>query len=519
MSAPQFRSREEMAAYVWDYVARRARMSIRFRKLRGCPTVRQVVTWDDGAWRYRIVRGGREDVMQGVINAAVLKLLTPAVDPIDVLSKPLQKKMLGPLPLGKPLGNVQLYFSPFDLPEWRAFVKWHNKRIELGKFWSVTGAERDALVDLEIRYAREAYINETRYYSPSADETIDQSKQENLSRLTEAGQELANDPVKLLTNQTQESAEANLIAAQRELRAKLEATEDAKLSRAGVEYYGKLPGKHRPVFHAICAGESVDATIAARCGVARATVARIRATLEGLADQFQTLPPYEVEGHASPVEIPIAPDAPQEESKLATQIADTEYEDALPEGTGEGALHLAESLHMPEIDGAADNTLHLSRRTDRVLGSWGYGPKMYYPACFTPDYHNFWNPARRAELDRFSDNRFSERERRTLAEESAAAGVNLPRTLGELNRFVDAREQAARDAQQAVNELSKRMKKVAKREQRTAEELAKLEDLRAFAVPLARELHHKGDLDALLIDSLELIPKIAEEDDAPSTGA
>ena len=100
------------------------------------------------------------------------------------------------------------------------------------------GQELDDLVVLRVKKkAREMYVRETRYTSTATDETIDQSKQENLSRLTEEGQQEANDAVKLLQDQAEES----LVAAQRELRAKVEAVEDARVCVAGVEYFNKLP--------------------------------------------------------------------------------------------------------------------------------------------------------------------------------------------------------------------------------------------------------------------------------------
>ena len=414
---PRFKSRDAMAAYVWQLVRQRAPMDIRFRKLRGGP-----------------------DVRQSVIDAAVLRLLAPQDDPVELLPKPLRKHMRQPLPA--PIGNLQLHRSPLDAPRWVAFVKVYGQLFELGSFWSVTGEERDARVDQAIKKAREVYIEETRYYSPSADETIDQTQQENLSRLTEAGQERANDAVKLLENQTQESAEDNLIAAQRELRAKVEAVEDARVRAAGVEYYSKLPVEHRPVFRAICAGESVDKTIATRCGVARATVKRIRATLKGLADQFQSETPYEVEGGASAVEVPLIPDAWQTESKLITRIEDSSYEDV--QLGADNGLRIAEKLHIPEIDGGDHNTLHISRRSDRVMGSrWGRGPKMYDAAELVTGVERyggrFNDPARIAERDQYANRKFSARDMQTLEKKSAEVGFDLTGFLRAIDSFLTKR--------------------------------------------------------------------------------
>jgi hypothetical protein len=425
MRTPHFKSRDAMAAYAWNQVARRARMSIRFRKLRGGP-----------------------DVRQSVIDAAALRLLVPQDDSIDLLPKPLRKRMLHPLPA--PIGSLQLHRSPTEAQRWAAFVKVHRQLFELGSFWSVTGEERKARVDQAIKKAREAYIEETRYCSPSADETIDQSQQENLSRLTEAGQQLANDPIKLFEQKVQTAAEENLIAAQRELRSKVEAAEDARVCAAGVEYYGKLPRLHRPAFHAICAGESVDATIATRCGVARATVARIRATLDGLADQFQTLPPYEVEGGASVVEVPsLAPDVPQVESKLTTRIDDISCaaaeEEAQPGNFGAGvALNFAEIMHIPEIDGADDSTLHIARRTDRVMGSrWGLGPKMYDAAELVTGVERYGgryaDPSKIAERDQYANRKFSARGMRILEKKAAEAGFDLNGFLRAIDSFLTKR--------------------------------------------------------------------------------
>jgi hypothetical protein len=340
MSAPHFKSRDEMAAYAWNCVARRAKLDGRFKRLKGGP-----------------------DVQLSVINEAALRLLSPQVDPIELLPKPLQKKMRQPLP--PPIGNIQLHRSPLDAPRWAAFTKLYRTLFELGEFWSVKGKELDDLVDLRLKKAREAYIHETRYTSKASDETIDQTQQENLSRLTEEGQHEANDAVTLLQNQAEES----LVAAQRELRSKVEAVEDARVCVAGVDYYNRLPLKQRGVFHAICAGES-DSEIARRLGVARDTARLVRAILEGFADKFQTLPPYRVEGGASPVEGPVAPDAPHRESKLDTRIADIiDDENASAWSTGG-----AEKLQLPEIDRADDSTLHIqprrARRTERV-GDWG----------------------------------------------------------------------------------------------------------------------------------------------------
>jgi hypothetical protein len=43
MSVPQFKSREAMAAYAWNYVTRRAKLDGRFNKLKGGPTVWRAV--------------------------------------------------------------------------------------------------------------------------------------------------------------------------------------------------------------------------------------------------------------------------------------------------------------------------------------------------------------------------------------------------------------------------------------------------------------------------------------------
>jgi hypothetical protein len=48
MSVPQFKSREAMAAYAWNYVTRRAKLDGRFNKLKGGPTVWRAVIDDDG---------------------------------------------------------------------------------------------------------------------------------------------------------------------------------------------------------------------------------------------------------------------------------------------------------------------------------------------------------------------------------------------------------------------------------------------------------------------------------------
>jgi hypothetical protein len=190
----------------------------------------------------------------------------------------------------------------------------------------------------------------------------------------------------------------------------------------------------------------IDATIATRCGVARATVARIRTTLKGLADQFQTLPPYDVEGGASAVEVPVAPDAPQGESKLVTRIEDSSYDDVHPESTGAGALHLAETLHIPEIDGADDNTLHISaaRSSERLLGSrWGRGPKIYSEYdLVTGDYRyggRYADPAKIAERDQYANKKFSSTELRTLEKKSAEAGFDLSGFLRAIDSFLTKR--------------------------------------------------------------------------------
>jgi hypothetical protein len=471
MKTPQFKSRDAMAAYAWNQVARRARMSIRFRKLRGGP-----------------------DVRQSVIDAAVLRLLVPQDDSIDLLPKPLRKRMLHLLPA--PIGNLQLHRSPTDAQRWAAFVKVHRQLFELGSFWSVTGEERNARVDQAIKKARELYISETRYCSPSADETIDQSQQENLSRLTEAGQQLANDPIKLFEQKVQTAAEENLIAAQRDLRSKVEAAEDARVCAAGVEYYGKLPRLHRPAFHAICAGESVDATIATRCGVARATVARIRATLDGLADQFQTLPPYEVEGGASVVEVPVAPDVPQAESKLVTRIDDISCaaveEEAQPGNFGAGvALNFAEMMHIPEIDGADDSTLHIARRTDRVMGSrWGRGAKMFDAAelvngnRYGGKFDDPANIALRAERELMMC--YSESEMKEMQDMADKFGVYLQGLLKSAAVHRALRLHEAEKARTAARQL----RMAAWLLDKSAEELA---DIRAFIAPFCQALGRSVD--------------------------
>jgi hypothetical protein len=229
--------------------------------------------------------------------------------------------------------------------------------------------------------------------------------------------------------------------------------------------------------------------------VARATVARIRTTLKGLADQFQTLPPYDVEGGASAVEVPVAPDAPQGESKLVTRIEDSSYDDVHPESTGAGALHLAETLHLPEIDGATDSTLHIYWRTDRVMGSrWGHDKKFFNIDVLTTGN----DPSYLAERLQYANNQLSPADLQSLVTNAAAAGVDLTSMLRDIDAHVVRQEQEAKDAASFLAEMKRRLRKAAASKQKTFAELAKLAEFRAWALPLFEAAGRERDLDAVL---------------------
>ncbi|HEY2682164.1 MAG TPA: hypothetical protein VGI93_01535 [Steroidobacteraceae bacterium] len=266
---------------------------------------------------------------------------------------------------------------------------------------------------------------------------FDTEAEGDLARHSEAGQAFAMAPERLLEQEAQDEAEAAALEYRRH-----------RLREAAVKYFKTLKRPHRRVFCAICPtlaslevhrADVVNGVISARYGVAPATVSKIRAKLESLADEFQTAPP-----DASGPE-------PVGESAAITSIADEDLE----------------KLRMPEVDDHDDiseNILHgYAQRQDLSWLArdkrWSGGRRMYSDrALVTGNYrHRDWDdPARIAERDQFARRGFSDFEMRMLEKRSAEAGFDLAKVLRDLD---DALAKRALDSMLANSIAPKRGKR------------------------------------------------------------
>jgi hypothetical protein len=473
MSAPQFESRDAMAAYAWNSVTRRARLKkhARLRKLRGI------------------------EAKPAVINGAALRLLEPRVDPVELLSKPLQKKMRRQLPA--PIVNLQLHRSPLDAPIWRAFVKIYAQLFELSSFWSVSGEERDALIDRALDAERKAVIKATSVSAGSG--SLDPATSEDFARYTEAGNALAAEPSRLLEQQTQLDAEAAAL----EYRAQIEAEENAKLQQAVETYARTLNRKHRHAVRlAITEPKLRNCTIAARTGAGAAKVAQIRANIEEMADRILTIPPEESSSAVEAMPVGV-------HDELLTQIAEAGEVDAT------AALDLAATFQAPDIDtDVSESVLHnyaKHKSTSTFMrDNWSGGQRMYSDrALITGDEKyggRYADPAKIAERDQYAD-RIPAADMRTLEIDSVTAGVDLNGELRALNAYVERQEQEAKDAAKELAALQRRLRKAAAVKQKTAAQLADMAAMRPWVEMFCRGLKRNIDIDTLISDTLVLSPK------------
>jgi hypothetical protein len=385
----------------------------------------------------RLRKLGGTEARPAVINGAALRLLAPTVDPVKLLPKPLQEKMQRP-------GIGNLFRSPLDAPRWVAFVKTYRTLIELGSFWSVSGEERDALIDRAIDAERKAYCKQTAASDGCA--SLDPATAEELARYSEAGQAFATEPSRQIEAQTQLEAEAAAL----EYRAQLEAEENAKLQQAVAAYGRTLRRQQRRALKLLCTDLSLTgAKIAVRCRVSEATVSKIRANVEELADKILTIPPEE---SSATVEAPPA-EVPQDES--VTQIADA---------LEAGALDLAAVLQAPDAD-VSESVLHGYARSKNsgafMRDNWSGGRRRFNDAepVTGGRYGGRWDdPAKIVLRDSLTQHasKFSDIQMRELREKAAAAEVALGSLMQTIDAFLSKRAAESVDDLMAASISPKR---------------------------------------------------------------
>jgi DNA-directed RNA polymerase specialized sigma subunit len=342
----------------------------------------------------------------------------------------------------------------------------YHQLIELGSFWSVPNdsAEQDKLIDLALDAERHAYVKGTANGSPGAGSDrhdLDQGKQAQLSRYTEIGQQVANEPTRLLETQESEREELALLdadARQREERARVEAEEDAKLRRAGAAYYRQLPWKQRQVFHLICKTDLPNGVIARRCQTAPAIVSRIRTTLEGLADEYQTAAPAEIRIGTTTPEPALEIATPttglsHAAGELATQLADA----ADTPDAGTSTLNAAETLRGPEVnaDELSDRTARGYQRAHEsaLLGSrWGHGKQWFNADALSSGRDGGGNPVSVIEKTSYATRfKLTDTQISKLERIARRQGVRIEVLFRELEEHIERKEH---EAEIAAKELS-----------------------------------------------------------------
>jgi hypothetical protein len=410
---------------LFDYVARRAKRNFHFRKLRGTEAKPAVII---GA-AARLLTPGKLVKLPPKPGRPVRWRLVP-VDPIELLPKPLQRKMLPP-----PVGNIQLY-KPTDAPLWLAFVKVYMQLFELSPIWNVKGAARVELIDNAIDTEMKAYIKDTEVSGGSGE--LEPATSEDFARYSDAGQAFAREPTREIEIERQEQLETAALDA----REPIEAAEDAECVAAGADYYRTLRREARRAFRLVCTEPRLpNGAIAARCRVAPATVSKIRATLESICDQFQSTPPEE-EGASTPE----APDVNVERDASVEQIADA--------GEVE-ALNLVATFQAPDVDAdVSESTLqNYARRNSSgafMRDNWSKRSGMFNAADLVTGHYKEWaDPAKIALRDERKQhaNKFSDVEMSELRQKAAAADFTINGFLRAIDSFLAAR------AAESVDEL------------------------------------------------------------------
>jgi hypothetical protein len=396
---------------VWQHVEHRVKQRVVSRKLRHA--------------RFWKLHGA--EAKKAVIEGAVARLMAPdAVFPYAL------RKRLAPRALvakGAPAGWLGSW-RPINSTLWAAWIQVHHQYIEHGDFWYENCEAADALVDAAIDAERGSYCEATADSDGPTDGKLDPELSENLSRLTEAGQAFATEPSREFEHQNQLDAEAAAL----EYRAQIEAEENAKLQQA-VEAYGRtLRREQRRALKLICTDLSLTgAKIAVRCRVSEATVSKIRANVEELADQILTIPTEE--GSSNAVEAP-AKEVPHDE--MLSQIAEAWHSSA--------ALDLAALFQAPDVDADVSESV-LANYARRNGGSavmrdnWSGGRRRYSEAELVTGSRyggRYDDPAKIAERDARKQhaNKFSDVELRELHQKAATAGVALKTFLQAIDSFL-----------------------------------------------------------------------------------
>jgi hypothetical protein len=151
-------------------------------------------------------------------------------------------------------------------------------------FWDIDGDTRNELIDRALDAERKAYTRASE--ASGGSELLDPTTQGSLERFTEAGNEFANEPTFVIERGEQLEREERAAADRKQI----EAEENARLAQAVAAYERKLRRKHRTALRMVVGPRLPNGVIAARCGVAEATVAKIRADVCDLADAILTNP-------------------------------------------------------------------------------------------------------------------------------------------------------------------------------------------------------------------------------------
>jgi hypothetical protein len=419
---------------VWQHVEQlllkraKAKRHIRFRKLQGT------------------------EAKSAVIKGTVARLMEPdAVFPYAL------RKRLAPRPLvvkGVPAGWLGSW-RPISSTLWEAWLTVHHQYIERGSFWfEELSAAKQKLIDNALDAERQAFIKSTSVSGgPSADEKLDPTALENLSRLTEAGQAYAREPARDIEKWERLGAEDAAL----EYRKQIEAEENAKLRQALNEYARKLPQKQRRALNLICFDlKLTGATIAVRCRVSEATVSKIRANVEELADKILTIPPEE---GASIAEPPAS--VPHDET--ITQIAEAgEVEGAEVDATADlsratvhsDTLDLGATYQAPDVDAdVSESALHGYARHKKssalMRDNWSGGRRRYSDVELVTGRRyggRYDDPAKIALRDERKQhaNKFSDVEMRELRQKAAAAAFPLNTFLRAIDAYLT--KQAAKSA-------------------------------------------------------------------------
>ncbi len=423
MSAPH-----EVWKHVEQLVGQRAPKNPRFRKLRGT------------------------EAKPAVIKGATARLLAPdAVFPYAL------RKRLAPR---RVIGNLSL--RPVDPTLWEAWLTVHRNYIEHGRFWfEELDAAKRKLIDNAIDAERQAVIKAT---SVSGGDSA--AAAEALARYTEAGQAYAREPTREIEQEKLEADEAAAL----EYRKQIEAEENTKLRQA-VEAYGRtLRREQRRALNLICfEPKRTGAKIAVRCRVSEATVSKIRANVEELADKILTIAPEEGSAvESSPAAAPLDEPLP-----LVNEPEALGADEVIATGKGKGdaadldlsktalsseALNIAWELRAPDVDAddASENVMRSYARHKSTSAfmrdNWSGGRRRFSDVELVTGSRyggRYDDPAKIVQRDERKQhaNNFSDVEMRELRQKAAAADFAINKFLRAIDSFLTKR------AAESVDEL------------------------------------------------------------------